>query len=704
MRRALSLRAAAAAALPVFCAGLVHAQTDVSTIPKLVISATRVVQDGFNLPMAIDRIDATVISEGKAQVNLSEALNRVPGIAVQNRQNYAQDLQVSSRGFGARSTFGVRGVRLIADGIPATMPDGQGQAATFNLSSAERIEVLRGPFASLYGNSSGGVVQIFTADGPATPTITSTFLAGSYGTRKYGLQFGGQEDVLNYVVDISRFETDGYRAHSAATRDQLNAKFSLPIGAGKLTLVANSLSQPDTQDPLGLTRAQAQADPHQVDSAAIAFNTRKSIRQNQLGAIFDIGNANDAHGAVQAKIYGGSRTVLQYLGQDGNTPLSSGGVIDLSRSYGGVGLRWSRRLLVAARALTFSGGFDADQLDERRRGFVNNAGRQGALRRDEDDRVANTDFYVQAEWQLSDRLSISGGARRSKVEFESRDYYVVGVNPNDSGAVDFSRTTPVLGVLYKLAPRWNVYANYGEGFETPTFAELAYRSNGATGLNFALQPARSRHAEFGLKGIIGNNARLNAALFRIDTRNEIVTNASSGGRTDFRNASKTQRDGVELSFEGKLPLGFEAYAAYTWLNARFTDAFRAGTPPVTVPAGNRLPGVARSVLYGELVWRHASYGFHAALEYRASSKIYVNEANVDAAAGYGVANIRAGFQQQFGGGKNKGGWKLSEFVRVDNVTDQRYIGSVIVAEARGRYFEPAPGRNVLVGVNVAYAF
>ena len=704
MRRALSLRAAVATALPVFCAGLVHAQTDVSTIPKLVISATRVVQDGFNLPMAIDRIDATVISEGKAQVNLSEALNRVPGIAVQNRQNYAQDLQVSSRGFGARSTFGVRGVRLIADGIPATMPDGQGQAATFNLSSAERIEVLRGPFASLYGNSSGGVVQIFTADGPATPTITSTFLAGSYGTRKYGLQFGGQEDVLNYVVDISRFETDGYRAHSAATRDQLNAKFSLPIGAGKLTLVVNSLSQPDTQDPLGLTRAQAQADPHQVDSAAIAFNTRKSIRQNQLGAIFDIGNANDAHGAVQAKIYGGSRTVLQYLGQDGNTPLSSGGVIDLSRSYGGVGLRWSRRLLVAARAFTFSGGFDADQLDERRRGFVNNAGRQGALRRDEDDRVANTDFYVQAEWQLSDRLGISGGARRSKVEFESRDYYVVGVNPNDSGAVDFSRTTPVLGVLYKLAPRWNVYVNYGEGFETPTFAELAYRPNGATGLNFALQPAQSRHTEFGFKGIVGNNARLNAALFRIDTRNEIVTNASSGGRTDFRNASKTQRDGVELSFEGKFPLGFETNVAYTWLNARFTDAFRAGTPPVTVPTGNRLPGVARSVLYGELVWRHPASGFHAALEYRASSKIYVNEANVDAAAGYGVANICAGFQQQFGSDKNKGGWKLSEFVRVDNVTDQRYIGSVIVAEARSRYFEPAPGRNVLVGVNVAYAF
>ena len=674
-----------------------------ATIPQLVISATRVAQDGFNLPMAIDRIDASVIREGKPQVNLSEALNRVPGIVVQNRQNYAQDLQISSRGFGARSTFGVRGVRLIADGIPATMPDGQGQAATFSLSSAERIEVLRGPFASLYGNSSGGVVQIFTADGPATPTISSSFYAGSYGTRKTSLQFSGQEDVLNYIADISRFKTDGYRAHSATTRDQLNAKFKLPIGSGKLTVVANALSQPDTQDPLGLTRAQVQADPRKVDVSAITFNTRKSIRQNQLGAIYEIGDASQISGAAQAKIYGGGRTVKQYLGQDGNTPLGSGGVVDLSRNYGGVGLRWSRRLSIAERALTFSAGFDADQLDERRRGFVNNAGRQGALKRDEDDRVANTDFYAQGELQITDALSISGGARRSKVKFESRDYYIVGVNPDDSGTVNFARTTPVLGALYKITPRWNAYANYGEGFETPTFAELAYRPNGATGLNFGLQPASSKHAEFGIKGIIGSRSKINAALFHIDTRNEIVTNSSSGGRSDFRNASKTQRDGVELSFESILPFGFETYAAYTWLNAHFTDAYTAVTPPVTVPAGNRLPGVPRSVLYGELVWRHQASGFHAAIEYRASSKVYVNEANSDAAAGFGVANIRAGFQQQFGSSAT-GGWKLSEFVRVDNVTDHRYIGSVIVAEARGRYFEPAPGRNFLVGVNVTYAF
>ena len=694
---ALGVSVSAAAEIP---------PVEVRGIPRLVISATRVERDGFNLPMAVDRIDADVITEARPQVNLSEVLNRVPGIVALNRQNYAQDLQISSRGFGARSTFGVRGVRLIADGIPATMPDGQGQAATFSLSSADRIEILRGPFASLYGNSSGGVVQIFTADGPAIPTVSSSFASGSYRTFKEGTQFGGQQGGLNSLVDISRFHTDGYRVHSAATRDQLNAKFSVTVGTSKLTLIASALNQPDTQDPLGLTRAQVQADPRQVDASALAFNTRKSIRQNQVGVVVDIGDPGKAAGALQAKIYSGERAVKQYLGQEGNTPLGAGGVVDLSRRYGGAGLRWTRDIPLSGSVgptLTFSAGLDGDSLDERRQGFVNNAGQQGILKRDEDDAVTNTDFYAQVEWRLADGWRIHGGARLSRVKFNSTDHYVTSLNPDDSGTVNYTRTTPALGALHMLTPHWNVYANYGEGFETPTFAELAYRPNGATGLNFALQPASSRHGEIGLKGRISGRSRFNAALFHIETRNEIVTNSSSAGRSDFRNASNTRRDGVELSFESTLPCSFETIVAYTYLNARLRDKYSAGTPPIEVAPGNRLSGVARSVLYGELIWRHQPSGFHTALEYRASAKIYVNDANTESAAGFGVANLRFGFQQQFTPG-NHGNWRISEFVRMDNLTDRRYIGSVIVAEARGRYFEPASGRNVLVGVNAVYSF
>jgi len=678
-------------------AGLVFFVTaaGAQTLETVVVTATRVPQAGFDVPAAIDAIDARVIREDNPQVNLSETLNRVPGIVVQNRQNYAQDLQISSRGFGSRSTFGVRGVRLIADGIPATMPDGQGQAATFDLSSADRIEVLRGPFASLYGNSSGGVVQIFTADGPLQPTVDGSIMFGSYGQRRESVRFGGEQGGLNYIGSLSRFETDGYRDHSAAVREQANAKLKTTLAAGTLTFVVNSLRQPDTQDPLGLTRAQFEANPRQVDPSAIAFDTRKSIRQDQAGLAYeaDVTSRDKLH----SHVYVGGRKVTQFLGQEGDTPLGSGGVVDLDRTFGGAGLRWSRIVIDGDRPLTMSAGVDHDRLDERRRGYVNNAGVQGALKRDEDDVVGNSDVYLQAEWNLSPLWSVSGGARHSRVRFELKDHYIVGPNPDDSGSISFARTTPVAGILFKPDPRLHLYANAGDGFETPTFAELAYRPGGATGLNFALQPAKSRHYEMGMKARLPG-VRIDAALFRIETRDEIVTNTASGGRTDFKNASRTTRDGIELSLAGRFPGGFEASVAYTGLNARFTEAFTSGTPPTVVPAGRKLPGVPRSVLYAEGLWRHVATGFHAAVELRYSAKVYVNEANTDAAPAATVGNLRAGFEQR------PGAWRLREFVRVDNVTDRRYAGSVIVAEARGRFFESAPGRNFLAGIEASYSF
>src|SRR5258706_14017949 len=356
-------------------AQLAPSAPDVRT--DIVVTAARLPQEGLSVPASIDVVDMRAIREDKPQVNLSEAINRVPGIVVQNRQNYAQDLQISSRGFGGRSTFGVRGVRLIADGIPATMPDGQGQAASFNLSSAERIEVLRGPFASLYGNGSGGVVQILAADGPPEPTATGTFFSGSYGTWKAGAQLGGTSGAFNYIADASRFETDGYRDHSAATRDQVNAKLKAGLSAGRLTLLVNALDQPDTQDPLGLTRAQWEANPRQVDSSAIQFNTRKSIRQAQGGAVYDVAAAGLRW---NAKAYAGDRQVTQYLGQAGDTPLGAGGVVDLDRGYGGGGPRGSEGVGSPEAPITFTPGAHARRMKERRRGFGNNFGTAGALR------------------------------------------------------------------------------------------------------------------------------------------------------------------------------------------------------------------------------------------------------------------------------------------------------------------------------------
>jgi iron complex outermembrane receptor protein len=699
------MRNSLTAALTAVLASLIcdaHAQSQNPTVlPEVSVSATRVERDNMDIPASIDTLDQRIIREANPQVNLSEALNRVPGIVVQNRQNYTQDLQISSRGFGARSTFGVRGLRLIADGIPATMPDGQGQASTFNLSSAKSIEVLRGPFASLYGNAAGGVIQIFTADGPQTPVFSLSGLYGSFSTYKLDAQYGGQHGPLNIVVDTSRFETNGYRDHSSARRDHVNAKFKYDLGnAGVLTLVLNALDQPENEDPLGLTAAQVALNPRQaggnVFTNAYNFNTRKSNTQTQAGVTYDV--PLSAHTRLNARVYAGDRQVTQHLAiavAVQNAATHSGGVVDLDRGFAGAALRVTHETKLADGPLTVSAGIDYDRMKERRRGFLNLNGVTGGLKRDEDDIVSNTDVYAQAEWQIIKNMSLLAGLRHSRVQFKSTDYFVV-TNADDSGAVDYARTTPVLGATWKITPLLNAYANAGKGFETPTFAELAYRPGGGAGLNFALQPSNSLHREIGLKALVGDHGRLNVALFRIDVKDEIVVNSNAGGRSDFKNAAGTRREGVEMGWAQKFSGGLESALSYTLLNARFTQPFTAGT--TTVLAGSKLPGIAGNNLFGELVWRHPSNGFHAGVEIRHSGKVWVNDQNSAFAGAYTVWNLRAGLQQQ---GK---GWKLSEFVRIDNAGNKGYIGSVIVAQAGGQFYEPAPGRNAMVGVNAEFQY
>jgi iron complex outermembrane receptor protein len=662
-----------------------------------VITATRIEERAFDLPVAIDSIDSTRIQQNQLQINLSESLSRVPGLVVQNRWNYAQDLQVSSRGFGARASFGVRGIRLYQDGIPATMPDGQGQTGSFSLASARRIEVLRGPFSTLYGNASGGVISVFTEDGPPTPTAQAQVVGGSYGTWNAIAKFGGEERGFNFSAAANHFATNGYRDHSEASRDQFNAKFKFALdGDTRVTMIANTLYQPEAQDPLGLTRAQWQANPRQADGAATLFNTRKTVRQQQGG--LSIERSIGADTTLRLITYAGQRAVRQYLALTGSGDTSSGGVTDLFGNFSGIDLRATTRFAVTGRPLTLTVGAAYDRQRQARKGFVNNNGALGDLRRDEDDSVRNEDVYAQAEWSPVDAFSLLAGARYSDVRFDSLDHYITALNPDDSGRVAFSHASPVGGLVWHAAEDVNVYANWGEGFETPTFIELAYRNVG-TGLNFALQPAISRSTEIGVKAYFAGAHRVNLAAFSTNTSNEIIVDASTGGRTTYKNAGRTRRRGVEAQWEGTIGGGFTAYAAYTYLSAKFAEDTTTGTPPLLVPAGSRLPAVPANSAYAELAWTRSEWsGFSTALEVQYADKLYVNERNTDAAPAYTVANVRAGFEQRVGT------WTLREFARVNNIADRNYVGSVIVGDTNGRFFEPAAGRNYLVGASANVRF
>lgn len=682
-------------------------------LPPVTVTATRTETLRFDVPGSIDVVDGEMLRDGRLQVNLSDGLAGVPGLQARDRQNYAQDVQISLRGFGARSTFGIRGVRLYVDGIPATLPDGQGQISNVDLNSVERIEVLRGPFSALYGNSSGGVLQVFTEEGRGRPELGFGIAAGSDGAMRTSTKLSGAEGRLSYLLSASHFETDGYRDHSAARRDIGNAKLVWRADEDtRWTVVLNSVALPLAQDPLGLTRAGFDANPRGVDAVATDFDTRKTVSQTQAGIVVE--RRLSAINSIRVMVYGGHRRTEQFQSIPVATqanPLHPGGVIDLRRDYSGTDWRWTTKTQLADQPVTLVGGLAYDRLRELRQGYLNftgdatapNRGQRGAMRRDETNFVNNLDPYVQASWQPSADWTLHAGVRHSRVRFESHDNYIAGANPDDSGRADYSATLPVLGVLWALSPSLHLYATAGKGFETPTLNELGYRPNGATGLNFTLQPATSRSLELGVKSRFDGLGELNAAVFQTRTSDEIVTLTNTGGRSTFQNAGSTRRSGLELGAVAALPEPWKAQAALTWLDARYREAFMTCTatpcaaPNVQIASGQRIPGIARSSLQASLAWAPPQ-GWRADLELRALSKVYVNDLNTDAAGGQATVGASVGHVLVLGA------WRFSGFARVDNIFDRNYAGSVIVNEGNGRYFEPAPGRNWLGGVSGSYRF
>jgi iron complex outermembrane receptor protein len=686
-------------------------------LDSVVVTATRTPQESRDLPVSVDRVNAQSIRNGQLQVNLSETLLTVPGVSAQSRQNYAQDVQLSVRGFGARSSFGVRGVRLYSDGIPGTMPDGQGQFSQFDLSSADHIEVLRGPFSALYGNSSGGVIAIFTEDATPGFLFGGTAEYGTFNAQRYALKTTGAEGILNYVVDASHFQTDGYRVHSAAERNLFNAKASADLsGSSKLTLVANAVQTPFVQDPLGLTRAQLAADPTQAGVNAIQYNTRKSLAQEQLGLVSDtkLSAADD----FVASVYSGHRATTQFQAIPQATqqaaPLYPGGVIDLDRAYWGADLHLADQRTVGGTPLLLIAGINYDDLAEARKGYLNfigaRLGVQGALRRDEANHVYDFDQYLQAQWDPAERWRLVAGVRNSLIEVTSHGHLAV-LDAADS-EVRYSAVNPVAGLTYRASSAINFYGSYGKGFETPTLNDLAYRSvdGSLPGLNLGLKPARSDNYEAGIKA--GNEGmRANLAAFYIRTANELAVLQNSGGRTVDQNINETTRRGLELGVDAAWAGGFSARVAYTYIKAVAAQPYFTcvaapcnplsnpmGPPPANylpVAAGNFLPAVPRNSLYLGLTWNYAPLGFATTLEALSRSKIYADDRNSDAAAGYWVANLRAGFEQ------NTKHWHFSEFARLDNLANRAYVGSVIVNETNSRFFEPAPGRTAYLMLNAA---
>lgn len=688
---------------------VVYSAPSANQADTLIVAATPKQQPLSELetPAALSVVYGDDLRQARQQINLSEGLSGVPGLQIANRQNYAQDLQMSIRGFGARSTFGVRGVRIYVDGIPATMPDGQGQTSNIDIGSIDHIDVLRGPFSALYGNSSGGVINVTTARGTQPPTLRFSSNYSSFGTWRNSVSASGStgdgshKGDVDYLISGSKMTTHGFRQHSDAQKTLGNAKLGVQLDdVSHLTLSLNSVHL-DANDPGGLTREMWKRDPHQVARNVSLYDARKSVDQTQAGLHYT--RELSENDSLSVMTWAGVRETTQYQSIPAATQLSkahhAGGVIDLARHYQGIDTRWTHNGHLLTMPVAITTGIDYETLREQRKGYENfrgtganrELGVEGRLRRNEQNQVWNIDPYLQSVWQLSQRFSLNAGVRFSRVHFSSHDRYITPTNGDDSGRANYHHWLPAFSLNYAHDDSWNSYFSFGRGFETPTLNELSYRPDGNSGMNLALRPSTNRTFELGSKKRIGLGL-FTAAVFQTDTQNEIVTSSNNDGRSTYKNAGQTRRRGVELGWQQQFAGDWRMGAAWTLLDARYRSLVcDAGCQ------GKRIPGIAKNMFYTHLDYQPET-GWYAGADLRYLSKIAVNDSNSEYAPAWTVTGLYTGYKWMIDQ------WSVDVSGRIDNLFNRNYAGSVIVNEGNGRFYEPAPGRNYSVGLNLSYAF
>ncbi len=671
---------------------IAHAQTpaaQTSPLEEIVVTATRLERSLADTPASVSVIDENDIQVAKQQLALDEALSRVPGLFMQNRYNFAQDLRVSIRGFGARAQFGIRGVKVLVDGIPETLPDGQGSVDSIDLGATSRIEVIRGPNSALYGNAAGGVISVISEGSGEEPFAQVRLAGGSYGYEKVQFKTGGQTDSLNYLVSVSRLDIDGYRQQSQAINKQLTGRFDLDLGKDRSLLsVVNFTDQPVSDDPGGITAALVATNPRAAWPANVLFDAGEALTQSRVGFVYT--TPVGEHGEISARNYYVTRDFANSL------PVLGGGIVNLDRVFIGGGASYTYNGFWLDRPNRFIVGVDLDDQDDDRTRYNNLNGVRGPLTFDQREHVTSQGVYLQNELSISKRVQLTLGARFDRVKFDVTDHFLSD-GFDDSGSKSFDDTSPMVGLVVEISPSLNFYTSYSSAFETPTTTELN-KPDLTGGFNQNLDPQIARNFEVGLRGTITDRQRYEVALFTIDVKDELVPYEVplSPGRNYFENAAKSSREGLEFSWIANPTDHLRATVSYAYSDFKFKDFVNASG---TSYDGNVIPGTAANVLFGEIVYT-ASRGWFVAGDVLYTGKQYGDNANsatgtVDA---YTLSSLRFGYEA------DAGNLTLSPFVGINNVFDETYIANVRLNPFGGRYFEPGPTRNAYAGITLDWKF
>jgi iron complex outermembrane receptor protein len=656
-----------------------------NVLEEIVVTASRAERTLADVPSAVSVVDEDALQLGRQQLGLDEALTRVPGLFMQNRYNFTQDLRVSIRGAGSRATFGIRGIKIFIDGIPATTTDGQGGVDDIDLGSAARVEVIRGPSSSLYGSSSGGVISVFSEDGPERPFAEARVTVGDYDMQKYQFKAGGQYDRLNYMVNASHLSLAGYRDHALVDHWLVNSKFRWDFDADSdLTVIVNAVDSPVADDPGGITAAAAAADPEQAFANNLIFDAGESLDQQRLGLVYRR-RFGDAHEIRLSNFY---------VWRDFETflPLGPGGVSAFDRFYFGGSAQYSYDGQLFGRPNRVIVGLDADSQKDDRQRYNNVFGSRGVLTLDQLEKGNSWGFFFRDELAVTDTIALSVGGRYDLIDLEVEDEFLV--NADQSGELDFDEFSPTVGLTWAALDELSLYFNYGTAFETPTFTELGGLASALTqdlgGFN-NVQAQSADSFEIGARAHLWDRVDLEFAAWTMDVEDEVTNVVTLGNRGFFENAD-TERRGVEASAVVDVFDGLTLTTSYTYSDIEF-DSF-PGSPQFE---GNKVPLIPEQQFYAEIMYRHDS-GLYFSWDILWVDEFFADNANTAVNESYYVANLRAG--HEFG----IGSITVSPFIGISNLFGDEYNGNVRPNSFGGRFFEPAPDRNVYGGATLRYRF
>jgi len=651
----------------------------------------------LDLPFAVTIQTPDSSRPGQRHLSLDETLWAIPGLTVSNRNNPSQDPRISIRGFGARSAFGVRGIRVLRDGIPLTLPDGQTPVDYLDLESVGRVEVMRGSASSLYGNAGGGVLDLRTSEPPRVPVSGAARLwTGAFGSRRIVGKAGGVAKSLGYQANVARTESDGYRDYSRQRMTNGFARLSLDRGNGAYALEWLGMDTPVAENPGAITRSQFDDDPKLADALQVRKRARKAVRQSQLGIT---ARRAASRGELEASAYAATRLL--------DNPLAFT-IVDVRRATSGGSLRATVPFSFLGAGHRVTLGAELQYQNDMRRNFTNcndippltppTIGcpvigvERGSLTLDQREIVSSLGSYLRDEIQLGERYIFTASARADAVRFRVKDRLINGTNPDDSGRRLLDAISPMAGILARLSTSHSAYANVSSAFETPTATELGNQPSGAGGINRDLKPQRSTTYEVGVKGVAASGLQYNTSLFATGVHDELIPFdiPSGGGRRFFRNAGRTSRRGAELGL-GLAVRALELGAAYTYANYRFID-FTVDTAHY---AGNRIPGIPRQTLQASAALRSALATF--VTEASISDRMAVNDANSERSPGYAIFNARIVTSATLG----RSGAELT--LGAQNLFNKQYVSSVSVNAAGGKFYEPGSQRSVYLGLTLIAA-